>query len=115
MCLPFLSVGLFCPAPVILSGAKDLAVLLNFSLDAVDGIVEVGFFQLTFPDDNHRPALGFQLSPDFLVAGSVSHNFGGPEVRVCLGNRVVLASFVTMPKATVDEDDGLIPRKDDVG
>ena len=64
-CLPILIPG---SPPVILSGAKDLAVVEDFSLNLVDGFLYDGFLQLAFPDDDDGPAFGLQLAPDFLVA-----------------------------------------------
>lgn len=113
--LTLLAVGLFCPASVILGGSKDLAVPFDFSLNAVDGGVEVRFFQLAFPDDDHRPALRLQLAPDFLVACLVTGNLGCPEIGVRFRCRVVLTSFVAVPETSMDKDNGLILWEDDVG
>ena len=82
-CLPILIPG---SPPVILSGAKDLAVVEDFSLNLLDGFFHDGFLQSAFPDDDDGPAFGLQLAPDFLVALLVPLDFGCPESGVGLGS-----------------------------
>lgn len=110
----FLPIGFPGFPPVIRSGAKDLSVPDNFSLNAGDGVFQNGFLQLAFPDDDDGPALGFQLAPDFLVALLVPCYLGCPEIGVGLGCRGVPAVFVAIPEAAVDEDDGAVLGEDDV-
>ena len=110
--LPILIPG---PAPVILSGAKDLAVVEDLCLYTADGFIQDGLLQLAFPDDDDAPAFGFELSPGLLVTLLVPSDFRRPEVGVSLGNRVVLAAFVAVPEAAVDEDDSVVFGEDDIG
>lgn len=111
---PILAVCLVRSPPVLLFGAMNLTVPFDFCFYAGEGGVDVGFLQLTFPDDNHRPTLGLYLAPDLLVAGLVSRNLCGPEVGISLGNRIVLASLVAVPEAAVDEDYGPVFREDNI-
>ena len=85
-----------------------------FLIDKRKGVVEGGPFQLAFPDDDDVPALGLQLAPDFLVAPLVTDNLFLPELGVGFGDRVVLAAFVAVPEAAVDEDDSAVFGKNDV-
>ena len=102
------------PPPVLLSGAKDLAVLPDGRCRCLKGFLQALLFQLAFPDDDDGPALGLQLAPGVLVALPVAGYLGGPEVGVGLGDRVILAIHVAVPEATVDEDDGAVLGEDDV-
>ena len=80
----------------------------------MSGLFELFILQFTFPDDDDSPTLSFQLAPDFLVAFLVAGNLGGPELRVSLGDSVILAVLVAVPEAAVDEDDGAMLGEDDV-
>ena len=113
-CLLLLSICLTGFMPVILSLPKDLSVMPNLRLNTGNRFVQNGPLQLTFPDNDDKPALGLQLAPDLLVALLVPCYLGCPEVGVSLGNCVVLATFVSMPKATMNEDDGVVFWEDDV-
>jgi hypothetical protein len=44
----------------------------------------------------------------------VSSYFGRPELSVRFWDRVVFATFVAVPEAAVDEDNGFVLREDDV-
>lgn len=102
--LLFLKVG-FSGCSSGLSFRYSLGSVLNdFFRHAGDSVFEGGFLELAFPDDYDRPAFGLQFAPDFLVTLLVSGHFCRPEVGVCFGNCVELAGFVTMPEASVDED-----------
>ena len=100
---------------VILSGAEGLAVFVDLGGHCRDCFREAAAIEFALPDDDDGPAFGFQLAPCVLVALPVPCYLGGPEVGVGLGNRVVFAGFMAMPEATVDEDDGAVFGKDDVG
>ena len=54
------------------------------------------------------PAEAAQLDAFFDVALFVAVNLLLPEFGVCLGHYKVLAALVTVPKASVDEDDCLV-------
>ena len=54
------------------------------------------------------PAEAAQLDAFFDVALFVAVNLLLPEFGVCLGHYKVLAALVTVPKASVDEDDGAV-------
>lgn len=82
----FLTVFLPGFPPVFPRLLKDLSVTEDFSLNVGNGFVQNGFLQLTFPDDDEGPALGFQLTPYFLVAFLIAGNLGRPEFCVGLGN-----------------------------
>ena len=113
-CLLLLSICLTGLPPVILCLSKDLPVPPNLRLDTGNGLVQNSLLQLTLPNDDDEPALGLQLAPDLLVALLVPCYLGCPEVGVSLGNCVVLAAFVAMPEAAMDEDDGVIFGEDNV-
>ena len=100
---------------VILSGVKDLSVLVDLGGHRRDGFREPASFEFAFPDDDDSPAFGFQLAPCVLVALLVPCYLGGPEVGVGFGDGVVLTVFVSVPEAAVDEDDGAVFGEDDVG
>ena len=100
--------------PVILSLSKDLPVLPNLRLDTGNGLVQNSLLQLTLPNDDDKPTLGFQLAPNLLVALLVPGYLGCPKVGVGLRNRVVLTTFVSMPEATMNEDGSTIFAEDDI-
>lgn len=99
----------------ILGGEEGLAVLVYLGGHFRDGFREAAAFEFAFPDDDDGPAFGFKLAPSVLVALLVPCYLGGPEVGVGFGNHVVLAVFVAVPEAAVDEDGGAIFGEDDVG
>lgn len=109
-----LPVGLSGLTSFFLGGAIEIAISEDFCFDPTDGLVQCGFLQLAFPDDDDRPALSLQFAPDFLVTLLVACNLGLPEVGVGLGCRGVLAVLVAMPEAAVDEDDGAVLGQNDV-
>ena len=100
---------------VFLSGAEELAILVDLGGHCRDGFREAAALEFAFPDDDDGPAFGFQLAPGVLVTLLVPCYLGGPEVGVGFGNRVVFAVFVAVPEAAVDEDDGAVFGEDDVG
>ena len=76
----------------------------NFTSYPVDGLFKVRLFQLTLPDNDYAPAFRLQLSPHLLVPLLVPGDFSYPELCVGFGDRIILAVFVAMPKASVYED-----------
>ena len=80
----------------------------------MERVIEDGFIQLAFPDDDDGPAFGLQLAPDFLVPLLVAGDFRLPKLSVGFRDVGVLAVFVAMPEAAVDEDDGAVLGEDDI-
>ena len=101
-----------------LSGRLDVVVGVpvpdDFRGYAVRGVFKPRLFQFTLPDDDDIPALGFQLAPDLLVSLLVSSHLSRPKLSIGLGDSVVLAVLVAVPKAAVDEDDSAVLGKDDI-
>ena len=91
-------------------------------VDAVEGLGEglegglaaVGL-ELTLPDGDAVPSHGGYLALFFDVALLVAADFLLPEVGVGLGHLEVRAVVVSMPEATVDEDDCAVFAQHDVG
>ena len=92
----------------------ELAVLLDLFGDIENGFVQPAFLQFALPHDDDAPAFRFQLAPYLLVPLLVPAHLRCPELRVRLGNRIVLAPFVSMPEAAMDKDDRPISRQDDI-
>ena len=61
------------------------------------------------------PAEAAQLDTFFYVSLAVAVNLLLPEFGVCLGHYKVLASFVAVPEATVDKDDGAVFAQYNIG
>ena len=112
--LPLLAVGLFCPTSVFLSGAMNLSVPLDLSFNEVEGVVEVRFLQLAFPDDDDRPALSLKLTPDFLVTSLVPGDLLFPVFAVGTWHPKCKATLMSVPETSMDEYHGLIFREYDV-
>ena len=70
--------------------------------------------ELAFPGHKDTPARRFQLASNPAVPGHVPLELLLPEGRVGLGIRCDLATLVPVPEASMDEDDGLVPREDNV-
>ena len=91
-------------------------------VDAVEGLGEgvesllaaVGL-ELTFPDGDAVPSHCGYLALFFDVALFVASDFVFPKVGVGLGHLEVWAVVVSMPEATVDEDDCAVFAQHDVG
>lgn len=66
------------------------------------------FVDFAFPDDDDVPTLLPKLLGNFLEALFVAFDFAFPEVDVAFGNAGVFAIFVSVPKTTVNEDDGFV-------
>ena len=72
-------------------------------------------FEFALPDDDCVPAEVAQLDAFFYVALFVAFYLLFPEWGVALGHYKVLASFVAVPEAAVDEDDGAVLAQHYVG
>lgn len=71
-------------------------------------------FQLTFPYCDAMPSHRGKFALVFYVSITVAFNLRFPESGVALWNYIILASFVSMPEATVHEDACPIFAKHDV-
>ena len=91
-----------------------VSVLDDGGGDIGHGGLQPGFLQLAFPYDDDEPTLRLQLPPGLLIALLVPGHLLNPEVRVSLGNSIVGATFVSVPKAAVNEDDCVILRQYDI-
>ena len=83
--------------------------------EGVESLLAAMGLELTFPDGDAVPAHCGYLALFFDVALFVAVDFLLPEVGVCLGHLEVWAVVVSMPEATVDEDDCAIFAQHDVG
>ena len=81
---------------------------LQISLYARDGGVKVLLAEFAFPDGDDGPGEGVEALGVEFVAGDVAGDFFAPECFVGLGNDVLGATAVTVPEASVDEDDGAV-------
>ena len=111
-----------CHGEVFGVGQTVLAYGVVGEVDAVEGLGEgvesllaaVGF-ELTFPYGDAVPSHCGYLALFVDVALFVAVDFLLPEVGVCLGHLEVWAVVVSMPEATVDEDDCAVFAQHDVG
>ena len=83
--------------------------------EGVEGLLAAVGLELTLPDGNAVPSHGGYLALFFDVALLVAADFLLPEVGVGLGHLEVRAVVVSMPEATVDEDDCAVFAQHDVG
>ena len=111
---PFASISFSFGPSLFFPLIEELAVLLDLLCDPEHGFVKPAFLQFALPHDDDAPAFRFQLPPHLLVPLLVPAHLRCPELRVRLGNRIVLAPFVSMPEAPVDKDDRPVSRQDDV-
>ena len=51
----------------------------------------------------------------FFITSAVSFYLGSPKLRVAFWYHIVFAAFMSMPKATVDENDRAVFAQDNVG
>ena len=84
-------------------------------LKGLQGGVAVFLFELTLPNDDCVPAEVAQLNTFFNVALFVALYLLFPELGVAFGRDKVAATFVSVPEAAVDEDDGAVFAQDNVG
>ena len=72
-------------------------------------------YELTLPNDDCVPTEVAQLDAFLDIALFVALYFLFPELGVALGHDKVAATFVSVPEAAVDEDDGAVFAQDNVG
>ena len=72
-------------------------------------------FDFTFPDDDDAPTGGLQGCLFLFVAFDIAFEFLGPEFDVGFGHGGDFATFMAMPEAAIDENDGMPFGEDDVG
>ena len=113
--LPLLPIRFSGLPSILQSLPESLSILADFLCDAINRFVQNRFLQLAFPDDDDRPAFRFQLTPHLLVAFLISCYFRHPEISVCLGDSVILATLVTMPKTTMYKYNGAVFWKNNIG
>ena len=101
LCLQILLTGL---TPLFLSHTKCFTVSDYFLRDTLNRIINTPLLQLAFPNNDNAPPFRLQLSPYLLIPLLITSNLCHPEVRVCLRCFVIVTAFVTMPKATVNEN-----------
>ena len=70
--------------------------------------------RLTLPNDDAPPAKFAKRTLMKFVAHGVAVEFGQPPFAAIRRRRAVLAAFVPMPEAAVDEDGGFVFRKEDI-
>ena len=92
----------------------EFPVADDLRFDPADGLFKDGLLQLAFPDNDNEPSFRFKLPPYLLVSFLISCNLFLPEISVCLWNSVVFAPFVSVPEATVDEDDCAVLGQDEI-
>ena len=90
------------------------AIFEDFGLNSHDRSVKSAFGKIALPNDDYHPSFCLQFSPNLLVTLLVPGNLGRPVIGIGLWNRIVSASFVTMPEAAVNEDYSPVFGKDDV-
>ena len=90
------------------------AIFEDFGLNSHDRSVKSAFGKFALPNDDYHPSFCLQFSPNLLVTLLVPGNLGRPVIGIGLGDRIVSASFVTMPEAAVNEDYSPVLGKDDV-
>ena len=83
----------------------DFSILPYFRCHIFNGFLYSFFFKLTFPYYDYKPSLCFQLSPYLLIPFFIARNFCNPKGGVAFRDCVILAAFVTMPEATMNEYD----------
>lgn len=72
------------------------------------------FADFTFPDDNDFPTLLLKLSENFCKTLFIVFDFVFSEFDIAFGNAGVFAIFVSMPKTTMNENDGFVFFQHDV-
>ena len=88
----------------------------DFAVEGFEGFFALeGAAELAFPDADDSPAEGLEFGGLAEVTGSVGRDFGQPEVGVGFRHGRIAATGVAVPEAAVDENDGFVPRQDDVG
>lgn len=73
-----------------------------------------GFFQCAAPDDSYAPTEFLELGNLTLIPSNSGSYLLVPETPVCLWKLGGTASVVTMPEATVNEDDSVELGQNDI-
>jgi len=79
-----------------------IALALHLLRESFDSVAT---FDFAFPDYEYAPTVGFQLGADRLVSILVAGELGGPPISPRAWNPKVLATFMAVPEATMDEND----------
>lgn len=101
-------------APFFFLSAIRFAVRKNLLFDSTDGSLKHILPELTFPYDDDIPSFCFKATPDLLVSFLIPSDLCCPEIHIGLGNSIVLATSVTVPKASVNKDDCAVLGKDNI-
>ncbi len=81
----------------------------DLEVEAVEGGGAEGFgADFTFPDADYAPSGEAEVDAGGIVAGDVHGYFMPPVVGVGLGQPIISATVVTMPKAAVDKYGGFV-------
>ena len=72
-------------------------------------------FEFAFPDGDGSPSHECQFVAYFVVSLLVTLDLVHPKLGVGLWHSVILASFMSMPETSVDEDASAVLAQDDVG
>ena len=87
----------------------------DFHNNPIKGSLSVCSFQLTLPYHNNIPPKLFQNLSFLFITGNVSFNFIFPEFFITFRPYKVFTTFMTMPKASVDEDASTILLQHNIG
>ena len=96
---------------------EQVILQLSFRLDSLYYVLKIGqsFSYLALPNHNHMPACGLQCGVFLFVVCYIAVEFRLPELHVGLRRARRLAALVTMPEATVHENNRVPFWKHDVG
>lgn len=83
--------------------------------DGLHGLFGDGRLKLALPYYHGAPSEGAQLIADASVAFLIALELALPEICIGVGSRIVAASFVLVPEASVDENGCARDCYDDVG
>lgn len=90
----------------LLRGGKEL---VQFCLQPI------GFLGLALPHDENTPTCASKRASGDRIPGNVPFELVFPKSNVRRRHGRLPASLVSVPKATVNEDGGIVLRKNDVG
>lgn len=99
---------------LFLSLIEEFSVCSNLLGDPENGFLQSALLQFALPHDNDAPTFRFQFPPHLLIPRLIPAHLSRPELRVGLGNCIILAPFVSMPEASMDENDRPVSRQDDI-
>ena len=71
-------------------------------------------FDFTLPYPDYSPSKGFQFSFVADISGNVAFNLFFPKFDIGFWQTEILAVLMTMPKSSVDENDGLVFRQNNI-